>query len=548
MNTYSRRAIILEDSWKLTMSKDFSSAEIIMPLNDYKNIAFEEALENILNERFTVQNYDELTREIQEAIISNTEENKKYEYAIKDDKRTVKLQITKNIIFIKICGIPPKEGKNGFISKHHFIHETIPGEIDADGKIDFTNIKKYPSCKAHNILLTIKNPTKGKDGLSYCGEIIKTKETKNYPIRIGIGCEDNSAKSLESKSEEFIITSKIDGIISCKKNSKKEIVTIAVSKELVLKTINLKEGSIGMDYACPVPIRLTDGINPGFKLKSLRNVSAENVNGGEITTEENIKLRRVTGGSIIFAKESIFTEFVKNSKLKGKIIIVIREISDASISSDIIKTPRNKTTVVSNLSLEANQIELENCLISGKNKINIGTSLFNSKNKIPEEKKKLFLSMEKKRVTKKNIETNFKTNLRKIFPLIIKDKQEKFKKLINKLGTLSIEKFKESITEFKTHKNLNNIKKLKKLFKEQREIEQTLYENQQCIIKLDQKKLDLEFQISNIQLKIRGSINTTASLVITCRDQQYIHETSSKRTQINSTGKYYEKTDRFIIQ
>ena len=154
MIAYSRRVVILEDSWKITTTNDLSSATVIIPVEDYTNTALEDALESMFTERFRIYKCADLITEIKHFIKSQDKEDA--EYAINEDPRTLQIKSTTKALFIKICGKAPQEGIDGHISEHHFTYKTIPGEIGKDGKIDFTDIKKYPSAKLHFIICYTK--------------------------------------------------------------------------------------------------------------------------------------------------------------------------------------------------------------------------------------------------------------------------------------------------------------------------------------------------------------------------------------------------------
>ncbi|GGJ58275.1 hypothetical protein GGR02_000133 [Anoxybacillus voinovskiensis] len=100
------------------------------------------------------------------------------------------LNATKPGEFIIAQGIPPREGRNGWVElKFQATNQAKGPKVREDGTVDFRELKTIPTVQKGQVIVVIHPPEPGLSGMTVTNDPIPVKETKPVIVQLGKGVE-----------------------------------------------------------------------------------------------------------------------------------------------------------------------------------------------------------------------------------------------------------------------------------------------------------------------------------------------------------------------
>ncbi|WP_280771340.1 FapA family protein [Salipaludibacillus daqingensis] len=147
--------------------------------------------------RIQVSQHEQTNNQLTEKDIYDQLEKMKITEGIQHDKIKSACRSSVPESFVIAEGLLPKDGENGVVHFSIDIHEkTTPFSEKIDGRIDFRESIYIPSIKEGEVLGKIIDPTRGEDGISIYGELLKAKS--GHPVKIKVG---NGIEYMESEKQ-----------------------------------------------------------------------------------------------------------------------------------------------------------------------------------------------------------------------------------------------------------------------------------------------------------------------------------------------------------
>lgn len=290
--------------------------------------------------------------------------------------RIFQAAVTPKEIDVVVTGAREIQGRDGRIEKFFFKHEKSPGQMLADGVINFKEINTYPTINEGEYLMFILSEFPGKPGLGFDGNEIIPRQGKPYSIDIGPGITRIEKKSEKGKPDGYFLRAAKTGVILIERNSEEQIRKIDIAGEILLKKLDYATGNIGTVHTCPIGLNV-HVVCSGFKVRVQGHVEAYVIDGGQVITNDEAKITKAQPGSEIMAMKDITI----NSSIRTRIIsekgclTIRRELVDSEASARGILFEKSKGMVTSS-SMEAERLSLKGLLFSGETRIFFGHNLF----------------------------------------------------------------------------------------------------------------------------------------------------------------------------
>lgn len=148
-------------------------------------------------------------------------------------------------------GEPAQEGKNAWLeSLAKSVNDRRP-QVDDQGNINFLELGDFPHIEANTLLARRHPPTKGKNGWTITGKVLKAKDGKDFVLK-----EKDSSVKLVSSDSNLLITT-IAGMPVIEEKS------AYVEQILNLDEVGLKTGHIRFDGS----VHIKGNVNPGMKVE-----------------------------------------------------------------------------------------------------------------------------------------------------------------------------------------------------------------------------------------------------------------------------------------
>lgn len=421
-----------------------------------------------------------------------------------------------HLIVIQIQGIKPIIQQDEAIAKIYFEHETHPGKLLPNGKIDFRELHRFPSVKMGDNLLFVTYPIHGKPGVSFEGKVIPVTEPHALDLTFKDGIIKKEHFDEEGKRVGYFLSAARTGVILIKKIDG-TIREIDVSDRIELDTIDFSIGNIGSEFVSPVSMKIGT-IKDGFKIRAHGTVEVTSLDGGHVFTDQSAVIDQVRPNSSVRAHNDVNVRTVMDAELvseKGKITIK-DEIRDSKLEAPEILFKSSKGIML-NSSVEAHRLDFQNVYYCGVNKIYLGRYLFDKRRGIIEEQEKLEKKNQTSQESVELIKAKLLNGLKKLASQITdQNLLNMFKLLIHSLQTFTFSDSFRVLENMRAKMNVMQIDQLKKTFQELENLAKTI---QQCALQkkeLSKELEDLEYAINNIHFSLKGKINPTATIQIYC--------------------------------
>ncbi|MBU1168251.1 MAG: FapA family protein [Proteobacteria bacterium] len=430
--------------------------------------------------------------------------------------RQLEIIVGPRMITILIKGIQTRQEQHEEIAKFYFEHESHPGKLLPNGKIDFRELHKFPSVKMGDKLLFVKYPVPGKPGISFEGKVIPVSEPRALELTYKEGVIKNDHLDengnpvgyfLTAAKTGVIILTRIDGIIR----------DIDVNDKIELETIDFSIGNIGTEFISPVSMKIGT-INNGFRIKAHGLIEVLSLDGGSVITDNDAMIDQVRPKSYVQAAQDISARTVMDSDLissKGKISIK-DELRDSRVKAPEVLFKSAKGIMLNTI-VDTYRLDFQNVYFCGVNKIYLGRDLFKKRNELLEETEKVDKGHHDVQEAIDYIKAKLLSGLKALASQISDDNLlNMFKLLIHSLQSFTFSDSFKVLENLRAKMNVMQVDQLKKTFQE-------LEKLSKAIIAYSNKKKELvraceqiEAMINSIRFVLKGKINPTATVQIFC--------------------------------
>lgn len=221
-------------------------------------------------------------------------------------------------LFTLANGLPPVDGVDAVIEYKFEKDYLKPGNLKADGTIDFRERGEIPFVKQGDLLAEKTPPRPGKDGVNVFGDTVSFVEARDIPLACGKGVR-LSTDGLKAFSEvEGNPKIDSDGVISVN------------SAYFIEGDVDYNTGHIKFDKN----IYITGTIKSGFRVEGI-DVVANALDGGFINARGDILIKNGITDAEIISKGSISATYLHRSKTSCmRDLKIIKEIVDTKARMD----------------------------------------------------------------------------------------------------------------------------------------------------------------------------------------------------------------------
>lgn len=195
-------------------------------------------------------------------------------------------------------------------------------DIDDDGKVDYREVKQFPSVNAEQLLAKKILPVKGENGYDVFGNAIMAKPPKDILLKNGI-----NAYKVENDNE-LLIYSKDDGLIDYKNGILSVFPQLHIPGDIDFSTGNINT---------KVNVHINGNVKTGFTVKSERNVFIKGIiedncvieaggdliiNGGstgpnnKLSSQGNMSIKFIEGGEVFVRGKLSVQRFILSAKVE----------------------------------------------------------------------------------------------------------------------------------------------------------------------------------------------------------------------------------------
>lgn len=223
-------------------------------------------------------------------------------------------------------GIPHENGTDARIELNFNKDHRAKPQILEDGRVDFKNMGFVEIVKTGDVLATKLPLTKGKNGTTVTGKVIRAKDGKEAVFKIG--------KNVKLSSDGLSVVSEVDGTIMYDNDKISVIQMLEIRGDIGVETGNISfQGQVivngnvtsGYEVICDGDL-IINGVVEGAILKSGGNLTISRGIQGHDTAEISC-LGQLTSNFInsatVYCKGDIETGAIMNSNVKsdGKITV-----------------------------------------------------------------------------------------------------------------------------------------------------------------------------------------------------------------------------------
>ncbi|EMT45464.1 FapA family protein [Anoxybacillus flavithermus] len=196
------------------------------------------------------------------------------------------LNATKPGEFIIAQGIPPREGRDGWIEIISATNETKEPKVREDGTVDFRELKTIPMVQKGQVIAEIHPPKPGLSGMTVMNEPILVKEPKPVIVQLGKGVEMIGNTIVATETGRPIIQQK--GLV---------VKASVIQKFVQHGNVDLTTGNIRFKG----DVEVLGSVEDGMRVEADGAVMiAANVNRATISSKQAVIVRHnVIGGTII---------------------------------------------------------------------------------------------------------------------------------------------------------------------------------------------------------------------------------------------------------
>lgn len=229
----------------------------------------------------------------------------------------------------KICiaeGIPPIDGKDGYIKYHFDLEKKLTPKVLEDGTVDYRELNIINNVNKGDLLAETIPPKEGQQGYRVTGEEIPYKKGKKPPLKYG--------KNVQLLDNETSLVAEKDGLVELRDGR------VIVSDIFEVSNIDSKVGNI---YFNGTVVVRENALN-GFQIKATGGVEIKGVlEGAYIENAGDVIVRKGIQGYnrlAVKTKGSITTRFVENAKIESD-----RNITAEAIMHSIVVSKENIVVV-----------------------------------------------------------------------------------------------------------------------------------------------------------------------------------------------------------
>lgn len=424
---------------------------------------------------------------------------------------SLELILTRKTIDIAIEGVPEEPSRNGAIKEAFFDYESCPGELMANGKIDFREINKYPIVTKGAKLFFITPEVQGRPGMTYDGRIIHVAEAKPMELNLLGGIDmvnlrDEGGYYLKAQKTGVVIMTRVGG----------EIRELGITDELDVQRLDYATGNIGTRFICPISMKI-DTICGGFRIRARGMVQVNVLDGGEIETDSHAEARTVRAGSKIAAQGEIACVQCMQSVLTADngTIVIGDELIDSKLFSKAVAFQKTRGILTSS-TIDSENIELKNLLFCGDNTLYFGRRLFAREKTLKEaikdlaQQETLLDQKEKSTMEQINLELVRLTKIIRKHPGLTQHMRE----LILAAQTQEFKALRSHLDVIGETMNTKEVMQIRKLM-------ETLESVPGGLNGLEEKKQELEFQLAGVEkrkgaihLSVEGTLRRAATIRI----------------------------------
>ncbi len=419
---------------------------------------------------------------------------------------------------IIIRGVPSKNTIHGEIAKSFFDHEESPGKLLEGGVINFKEINKYPIVNAGENLFFISHERPGRPGISFDGSLIPVEEASAFDIIIGPGVKRIDDPEVTGSPKGYLLQARTTGVVILDRDGDHKITGIDIKEAVEIKKLDYSTGNIGTRYTCPIRMKIGVVCN-GFKLRVNGKVEAMIIDGGEIITNNDAVITKTQPGTAVMALKDITIDSVTRSKIISEhgTITINRELIDSEISAPRVVFEKNRGLITNN-TLEGENLVLAGLYFSGENNVHFGTNLFT-------EKKELILSgtrLDGDRLELINRQTIFmkklQMELKRLAKLTLADPDlvRHLKPLILAVKAMDYDIIFREMDEIQARNNTRIISKVRELFEDLEKIPQSLKACDYRQSTLDENMGALDRRMASMHLSVDGFLRPGATIKVFC--------------------------------
>jgi hypothetical protein len=419
---------------------------------------------------------------------------------------------------IIIRGVPARNTIHGEIAKSFFNHEESPGKLLEGGVINFKEINKYPIINAGENLFFISHEIPGKPGISFDGRLIPVEEAAAFSINIGPGVKRIDDPDVTGTSKGYLLQARTTGVVILDRDADHRICSIDIKEEVDVEKLDYSTGNIGTRYTCPIRMKI-GVICSGFKLRVNGKVEALIVDGGEIITNDEAVITKTLPGTAVMALKDITVDSITRSKIISEhgTITIKRELIDSKISAPRVVFEKSRGLITNN-TLEGENLVLTGLYFSGENKVHFGTNLF-------AEKKELInsgTSLDGDRLELTNRQTVFmkklQMELKRLAKLTLADPDlvRHVKPLILATKTMDYDVIFREMDGIQARNNTRIISSVRKLFEDLEKIPQSLKACDYRQSTLDENMNAIDRRMASMHLSVDGFLRPGATIKVYC--------------------------------
>jgi len=419
---------------------------------------------------------------------------------------------------IIVQGVAQIKSCNGEIAKSYFSHEKSPGKLLKDGVINFKEINNYPVVNAGDTLFYITYEKQGTQGLSFEGNIIPVSEAAPYAINIGDGVERIDDNSSAGKPMGYFLKARKTGVVTLERNPGNLITGIDILEAVEVKKLDYSIGNIGSQYTCPIRMKAGVVCN-GFKIRVHGKVEADIVDGGEIITNNQAVIFKALADSTIMALKDITIDSSTRAKLISEqgTLTINTELIDSEISAPNIIFERNRGLITNN-TIEAENLLFNGLYFSGENIIHFGNTLFIEKKEILKSKEKVQTQILELKNNEKLLMGQLQLELKRLTKLAASDPElvRFIKPLILATQTMDFQVINREMERIQARNNTRTVTQVKQIFESLEKLPRSMEELQLETKSIDDSLNQIQTRMAAMKITIEGYLRDAAIIKIFC--------------------------------
>lgn len=217
-------------------------------------------------------------------------------------------------------GVPPVEGKDGYVDYKFDIESATSPKVKEDGTVDFKDLELFNNVEADSVIAELVSPQDGKDGQDVFGATVAFKAGKYASFKYG--------KNIEEIDGGRSLVSKVDGQVKLE-DGKLNIYEIYEVRGNV-------DNSVGnIDFKGSVKIK--GNILTGFTVKCKGDLEVEGVvESAVVDCEGDIFIKKGILGSDnceVKAKGSIYSRYIESAYVFSEKVVESEMILHSEIVS-----------------------------------------------------------------------------------------------------------------------------------------------------------------------------------------------------------------------